>query len=97
MNLPGFDRASLLTHAGNLTCEGLGHVAYGKRARLLVGFWRPPLMGPIASNTCRKKDSVQRPSRGCCAAKRGADGAARRPCPFTTQGHLTSSVPVRIV
>lgn len=50
--LAGFDRASLPMHAGELTREGLGHagiilfrrtvsvVAYGKQARLLVGFWR---------------------------------------------------------
>ena len=49
--LVGFDRASLPMHAGQLTREGLGHagailfrrlvpaVAYGKQARLLVGFW----------------------------------------------------------
>jgi hypothetical protein len=52
MVLVGFDRASLPMHAGTLTREGLGHtgvilfrrsvptVAYGKQARLLVGFWR---------------------------------------------------------
>lgn len=50
--LVGFDRASLPMHAGDLTRQGLGHagiilfrrlvptVAYGKRARLLVEFWR---------------------------------------------------------
>ena len=49
--LVGFDRASIPMHAGTLTREGLGHagvilfrrsvpaVAYGKQARLLVGFW----------------------------------------------------------
>jgi hypothetical protein len=48
--LVGFDRASIPMHAGTLTREGLGHagvilfrrsvpaVAYGKQARLLVGF-----------------------------------------------------------
>ena len=51
MILVGFDRASLPMHAGDLTREGLGHagiilfrrsvptIAYGKQARLLVGFW----------------------------------------------------------
>ena len=52
MVLVSFDRASLPMHAGNLTCEGLGHagiilfrrsvsaVAYGRQARLLMNFWR---------------------------------------------------------
>lgn len=52
MVLVSFDRASLPMHAGALTREGLGHAgvilfrrsvpatAYGKQARLLVGFWR---------------------------------------------------------
>jgi hypothetical protein len=53
--LVGFDRASIPMHAGELTREALGHagvilfrrsvaaVAYGKQARLLVGFWREAL------------------------------------------------------
>ena len=52
MILVGFDRASLPMHADELTREGLGHagvilfrrsvsaLAYGRQARLLVGFWR---------------------------------------------------------
>lgn len=52
MVLVGFDRASLLLHAGRLTREGLGHaglilfrrsvaaVAFGKQARLLVDLWK---------------------------------------------------------
>ncbi|MGI8605103.1 MAG: hypothetical protein ACR2OZ_19195 [Verrucomicrobiales bacterium] len=47
----GFDRASMLMHAGKLTLEGSGHggiilfrrslasTVYGKQARLLVDIW----------------------------------------------------------
>lgn len=51
MVLVGFDRASMVLHAGALTREGVGHagiilfrrtvsvVAYGKQARLVTEFW----------------------------------------------------------
>jgi hypothetical protein len=50
--LVSFDRASIPMHASALTREGLGHagvilfrrsvpsVAYGRRARLLIDFWK---------------------------------------------------------
>lgn len=52
MIIVGFDRRTMAMHAGRLTREGaghagvilfrrsVGHMDYGKQARLLVGFWR---------------------------------------------------------